>query len=894
MSEDIEQIAKAIKKHRDLEIKISAQNRAFARFCALYDKTPIQLWLTNEFNLGSFQWVKDITGAVVGTQSGKQTTVTENGYPICKNTKLGELLIKNFEGKHPYQTPKGLKVIEIVNRALYKPDSKELAVELSIQLAGTRKPYGYRSLLDMLQKIKKLKDDLENLNRQKAKTEKEDIAALLSKIQQKTIEQENAIKKAQSFVRKNAELRYQPILDSFQETIKRSHIFDGTIAIDGGPGTGKTTALIQRIKFLISDTIIEYVELSNAKKDKLFDKKRSWIFFSPSELLKLYLKESMISEGLEATTDKVKVWEDYKGDMIKAYKIVDTNKRAFLVDNSSANKELIISNGAIVKHFVDSFINYYLEHKKNSIIEILKLELTPFIWKNLGKSIQSYLDRFNISDFDFDTLIYLFLNLNNNYFKEAKALSDEYNKTIDEFAAKYVIEIKKDNQTAKNIENLLTEWKSDELEPNDDNLEVENYQDAGFDKALLFRLKFLIRKSALSKYDKSIGLTSKDNQLMGLIPKIKERDMPIHDRIGQLAYFKKYLEGILKGISDNIFADIPILYKEFRLTALDKDFGYEPKLLGELVKRNENKRLHKNEQAFLLYFINTLVKKVSKISPPTYAESNHPYFKSFKENSRPVIGVDEATDFHVMDLIAIHSFGDLDISSITYSGDLMQRMTSFGLKNWTELSLLVDNFHVKELTISYRQSFTLLNVAKAVYENATQKVANYTSYLEEDISEPKPLLFQYDDKKCAIDWIAARVHEIYRAYGDAIPSIAIFLPSENELESFAKELGEMDELADVGIKVKACRNGEVLGDTNTIRVFSRQFIKGLEFEAVFFHNVDKLEDNIEHQENLLKHLYVGLSRATLYLAVTVMQEFKNELGFLNQLFEKKILSWKLK
>jgi superfamily I DNA/RNA helicase len=488
----------------------------------------------------------------------------------------------------------------------------------------------------------------------------------------------------------------------------------------------------------------------------------------------------------------------------------------------------------------------------------------------------------------------LFLNLNNNYFKEAKALSDEYNKTIDEFAAKYVIEIKKDNQTAKNIENLLKEWKSDELEPNDDNLEVENYQDAGFDKALLFRLKFLIRKSALSKYDKSIGLTSKDNQLMGLIPKIKESDMPIHDRIGQLAYFKKYLEGILKGISDNIFADIPILYKEFRLTALDKDFGYEPKLLGELVKRNENKRLHKNEQAFLLYFINTLVKKVSKISPPTYAESNHPYFKSFKENSRPVIGVDEATDFHVMDLIAIHSFGDLDISSITYSGDLMQRMTSFGLKNWTELSLLVDNFHVKELTISYRQSFTLLNVAKAVYENATQKVANYTSYLEEDISEPKPLLFQYDDKQCAIDWIATRVHEIYTAYGDAIPSIAIFLPSENELESFAKELGEMDELADVGIKVKACRNGEVLGDTNTIRVFSRQFIKGLEFEAVFFHNVDKLEDNIEHQENLLKHLYVGLSRATLYLAVTVMQEFKNELGFLNQLFEKKILSWKLK
>jgi hypothetical protein len=102
--------------------------------------------------------------------------------------------------------------------------------------------------------------------------------------------------KAQSFIRKYAELRYQPILDPVQEEIKRSKIFEGSLIINGGPGTGKTTSLIQRIKFLISPSIEEYKQLNKKQKDILFNQKTSWIFYSPNELLALFLRNSMKME----------------------------------------------------------------------------------------------------------------------------------------------------------------------------------------------------------------------------------------------------------------------------------------------------------------------------------------------------------------------------------------------------------------------------------------------------------------------------------------------------------------------------------------------------------------------------------------------------------------------
>jgi MoxR-like ATPase len=60
-------------------------------------------------------------------------------------------------------------------------------------------------------------------------------------------ESKSKVKQTQSFIRKDLSLRSQHILGETQEDAKRSHLFDGNpIVIEGGPGTGKTTTMIQR------------------------------------------------------------------------------------------------------------------------------------------------------------------------------------------------------------------------------------------------------------------------------------------------------------------------------------------------------------------------------------------------------------------------------------------------------------------------------------------------------------------------------------------------------------------------------------------------------------------------------------------------------------------------
>lgn len=66
-----------------------------------------------------------------------------------------------------------------------------------------------------------------------------------------------------------------------------------------------------------------------------------------------------------------------------------------------------------------------------------------------------------------------------------------------------------------------------------------------------------------------------------------------------------------------------------------------------------------------------------------------------------------------------------------------------------------------------------------------------------------------------------------------------------------------------GIEVKVCSDNNLEGE-KTLRIFPIDQVKGMEFEAVFFYDID----DIESSSLINKYLYVGLSRASMYLAVT--------------------------
>ncbi|MBS4071417.1 MAG: hypothetical protein KGZ90_08830 [Algoriphagus sp.] len=917
---EIEQIAQIIKHHRKLETKQLTRpdkNLAVALSNVYYFGENKKIWITPKENLGGTHRQTDITGFTTAPISGGQTTLSGDGDVVYKNSKLAEVLIRNFSGKHLVPTPLGEKEIEIFNFTHYSPNPHHSeASDLVFNLQEDRS-FKFNSLSIILDGISKLEEEIQSIEQDQKRLKEDDLEELLlitQRLEKTKKRQEELVREAQQFIRVSAQLRHQPILDPWQELIKRSNVFSGTMAIDGGPGTGKTTSLIQRIKFLtdrqamlgISGTGKEeegYLQnTSPARIEALFGRENNWAFFTPNELLKLFLKNSMSEEGLLVDDSKVLIWKDHLDVLMRQYRLVNPEtQNPFLILRKDRDKELLPHDAEALNQIVTAFRTHFSGQIVNRLNRVSSIDVSRFKWKNIALSIQNYIKKDN-KEYSPEDLIRLFFNLQETYEKEVKELTGEFSEILNKSAARLLKLLQSNPEFKTKTFAFAEEWKrnTNSTDETEEELEDEDLEDNSSDlETFLYgKFKVLIKNTALSSYDFSISISKKFREFAAIIKPYEDfESFEEFDRIGQLAYFSKYFALSVRGLAANMVVEIPRAYKSFRKAELDsKVHPWNFDLLHYLVEdEGSKKRIHPDEQAFLIYFINSFIKLSHKVSQPKSKEINHSYFQAFRQVSLPVIGVDEATDFHLIDLLAIHSLGHVEISSVTFSGDIMQRLTQRGIRSWDELERFIDFFYVMPLKISYRQSPTLLEVASSIYQKATGRSVQYKSFTERDPLEPKPLWFKSDQEDQKITWIAQRIQEIYFAYGsNTIPSIAIFLADEDhEIDKFTDKLNDTDELADHGIQVRASKDGKVLDSKNVVRVFPIEYIKGLEFEAVFFHNLQNLTERGQSPEMVMKNLYVGLSRATFYMGITSKVEGE-QFEFLDNLFERKALTWNLK
>ena len=137
---------------------------------------------------------------------------------------------------------------------------------------------------------------------------------------------------------------------------------------------------------------------------------------------------------------------------------------------------------------------------------------------------------------------------------------------------------------------------------------------------------------------------------------------------------------------------------------------------------------------------------------------------------------------------------------------------------------------------------------------------------------PKPLAYVSDDEYEKVEWIEKRIKEVYIAYGRKLPSIAIFLNDKRDIPAFVEKLNDTDFIADTDIDVVDGSAGNVLSSSNHIRVYPIDVVKGMEFDVVFFHNIDSTQ---EESDLLKRYIYVGVSRAAFFLGVTFNEHSQN-------------------
>lgn len=226
--------------------------------------------------------------------------------------------------------------------------------------------------------------------------------------------------------------------------------------------------------------------------------------------------------------------------------------------------------------------------------------------------------------------------------------------------------------------------------------------------------------------------------------------------------------------------------------------------------------------------------------------------------------VDEATDFSPLQLACMAALSNPATGSLLLSGDFNQRLTVWGSRSKDDLAWVAPKLEMHTISVTYRQSRKLSAFARKLAELQGAEIDDTAPDYGENLGYDPVQGLSLDSNDERAEWLVSRIEEIQRLSDGNLPTIAVLVPDQEQLSGVTAALNAR--LADLSLKAKAYANGEAIGKSNDVRVFPIDHIKGLEFEAVFFLDVDLLA--ARRPELFDRYIYVGATRAATYLGLT--------------------------
>ncbi|KVL48438.1 DNA helicase UvrD [Burkholderia territorii] len=659
-------------------------------------------------------------------------------------------------------------------------------------------------------------------------------------------------------------LRDQPVLDQYQDEIFRLPL-DKRLLILGPPGTGKTTTLIRRLGQKLDTAFLEegeqrLVEMLATAQGVAHA--NSWLMFTPTELLKQYLKEAFAREGVPASDLRIRTWQDYRRELARnAFGVLRTatGGGTFVLKDGlpSLSAEALDRPIQWFDDFNTSQRNAYAQelHEAANMLREAKAPEVQSLGERLHNILAQAGDGALVPTFGSlaaeipkvqalvaslkeasDTKIKAALNLQLN---RNRGFLDELARFIDGLQQAQTTDADEQDELDADEEEDTTALRTGRAAA------LNAYMQAARAQARAAASKRAVSKSSrngkIIEWLAERGLTEADRAEVGASLLVQTNARRFVNPV------KRYLDGI------------PKRYRAFRRESQQAGSWY----------CNEGfdvRDIHPLElDIVLLAILRAAGDLISRSNIQRDIDS--PAWSALQ----PILGhyrnqvlVDEATDFSPIQLACMATLVHPRLRSFFACGDFNQRLTTWGARSADEMKWVFADFDIKEITVSYRQSKQLNDLARAMIRavGGTEQNVSLPAHVDSGGVEPA-LLEHATDTAAVVSWLADRIREIERFVGQ-LPSTAIFVNTEDDVAPVAEALNEA--LSEHNIQVIACREGQAVGQESNVRVFDIQHIKGLEFEAVFFVGIDQLA--ALHPALFDKYLYVGTTRAATYLGVT--------------------------
>ncbi len=659
-------------------------------------------------------------------------------------------------------------------------------------------------------------------------------------------------------------LRDQPVLDQYQDEIFRLPL-DKRLLILGPPGTGKTTTLIRRLGQKLDTAFLEEGEqrlVETVATTQGVSHANSWLMFTPTELLKQYLKEAFAREGVPASDLRIRTWQDYRRELARnAFGVLRT---------ASGGGTFVLKDGlpSLSAEALDRPIQWFDDFntwQRNAYVQelheaasMLREEKTAEV-QGLGERLQSILTQAGDG-----ALASTFGSLAAELPKVQALVASLKEASDGKIRAALNLQLNRNraflDELARFIDGLQQAQSADTDDQDDPDADEEEDSTAprtGRAAALTAYMQAVRAQARAAASKRAVSKSSRNGKI---IEWLTDRGLTEADRIDVGASLlvqtnarrfvnpvKRYLDGI------------PKRYRAFRRDRQQAENWY----------RNEGfeaRDIHPLElDIVLLAILRAAGDLISRSNVQRDIES--PAWSALQ----PILGhyrnqvlVDEATDFSPIQLACMATLAHPRLRSFFACGDFNQRLTTWGARSADEMKWVFADFDIKEITVSYRQSKQLNDLARAMIRAVGGTEQNVSLPAHVDSGGVAPALLEHaTDTAIVVSWLADRIHEIERFVGQ-LPSTAIFVNAEDDVAPVAEALNAA--LSEHNIQVIACREGQAVGQESNVRVFDIQHIKGLEFEAVFFVGIDQLA--ALHPALFDKYLYVGTTRAATYLGVT--------------------------
>ncbi|MEN2786741.1 ATP-binding domain-containing protein [Sphingomonas qilianensis] len=773
-------------------------------------------------------------------------TVTQGKVRLCSymspKGRLAPLAIGDYR---KIALPGGAQAFEVIDKITFKPSDErgEWDAQPAVKFRDKQAPLTIRSLRDLLREDGYSDaeiDELEAWHNDGASADDGNISEGLRRDALTAME-----------------LRVAPILDEFQDRIFRLPI-DSQIAVLGPPGTGKTTTLVRRLRQKVDFAYLEEEERERVEDpdDAGLAHADSWLMFTPTELLRLYVKEAFGKEGVPVHDARLRTWDDHRREIGKgALRILSTGRGGGLVlkrDDALLLPETLLDQTSWYEAF-DAF-------QKADFVEQLAAEATRLVEADdagaaaLGQQITAAIARSGDRPLQ---LLGELAGLHARLQAVAGAQRNQIRGALQEPLRGYARRQPEFLNALVRFTETLDSDEPDDIDDEDDDLDEEQAPTMrGSKLAEDIFVKAMRNRAVAQASGRSVAPTSRSGRLLGWLG---ERGLELPDLrgVGRQLLVQRAAARLVRAPVDYL-RRISLRYRRFRRAMREEGQWYG-------AARAKSSDVHPAEvDVIILTMLRSSAAMASdRLLTQRLAERRPAILDDIARLRRHQVLVDEATDFSPVQLACMRSLAHPSTGSFFLSGDYNQRLTTTGSRSDQDLLWACPSLQIERIDVSYRQSRELADFARKLALHQGYEVSDRAPDDLVNIGWKPVFGASLDSLDAQAKWLSARIRDIIRLTEGAMPTIAVLMPTLASLEPLAEALSE--EIADTNIRAVACPRGMVKGQAGDIRIFEVEHIKGLEFEAVFLMDIDGLRDGTPGLFD--RYVYVGATRAATFLGL---------------------------